>query len=396
MMAQRRQLVQIANPSPEQKDQLLQVEVNVQELSSTIEANKNKVKPFPYAMFKAIDVITALNNEARGEVTPKDKALRDFFKDKIIFVGITAVAQYDIKSTPVDPHLPGVLVQAQLFDNIRQGHFMVQADKKTNTMIWMLLCLVAVWIVYKYKSAMAAFCTVTASGIIYVAIAVVLFRYHYYWIDIVFPLIMMTVVTMLSLVGKHVIADKMYKKTYQMATTDPMTGLYNFRFFKELVPKCIAEADHVKGKFSLILIDIDHFKKFNDTHGHQAGDEVLRCVARKLRETVRSNDFVIRYGGEEMGIILDKAPEEVALRVAQKVVEEVAKSPYPIAEGVEKHVTISVGVATYPLHGKTTEELVEFADKGLYRAKESGRNKVGAQYDEDIEMTPPPDSGAGH
>ena len=152
--------------------------------------------------------------------------------------------------------------------------------------------------------------------------------------------------------------------------------------------RSIDQANRFKHKFSLLLIDIDFFKKFNDTYGHQAGDEVLRQVAKKLKMNVRNVDIVARYGGEEMAIILDRATEEEALIVAQKIVKAVAEEAYPIAEGVAKHVTISCGVSTYPTHGNSPSELIEFSDAGLYRAKEHGRNQVGAQYD-----SPPPDGG---
>jgi diguanylate cyclase (GGDEF)-like protein len=151
--------------------------------------------------------------------------------------------------------------------------------------------------------------------------------------------------------------------------------------------RSIEQATKFKHKFSLVLIDIDFFKKFNDTYGHQAGDEVLRQVAKKLKKTVRNVDIVARYGGEEMAVILDRANEEEALAVAHKIVKAIAEEAYPIAEGVAKHVTISCGVATYPTHGLTPSQMIEFSDAGLYRAKENGRNQVGSQY----EGTPPPE-----
>jgi len=127
----------------------------------------------------------------------------------------------------------------------------------------------------------------------------------------------------------------------------------------------------------LILIDIDFFKKFNDTYGHQAGDAVLKQVAQTLKKNVRSTDVVCRYGGEEMSIILSNTDNDEAIITAQKICQAVAKRPFKLSADQESHVTISMGVATYPKDGTTPAELIERSDKGMYAAKENGRNQVG-------------------
>ena len=125
------------------------------------------------------------------------------------------------------------------------------------------------------------------------------------------------------------------------------------------------------------MIDIDFFKKFNDTYGHQAGDAVLRGVAHTLKINVRSSDVVCRYGGEEMAIILKDTDFDQAFLTAEKVCKTIAAKPFKIAANTEKQVTISLGVSTYPICGLETQEMIEFADRGLYAAKENGRNQVG-------------------
>jgi diguanylate cyclase (GGDEF)-like protein len=139
----------------------------------------------------------------------------------------------------------------------------------------------------------------------------------------------------------------------------------------------IETSKRYNNNFSLVLIDIDFFKKFNDTYGHQAGDSVLRQVSALLKKTVRASDIVCRYGGEEMSIILPNTNLDEAYITAQKICAKIAEKPFRIAEGVDKHVTISIGVATYPLHGTVAAEMIEFSDQGLYSAKENGRNRVG-------------------
>ncbi|MBQ4122764.1 GGDEF domain-containing protein, partial [bacterium] len=162
-----------------------------------------------------------------------------------------------------------------------------------------------------------------------------------------------------------------------LATTDGLTELYNHRFFQEQMKTMIAEAKKEDTNFSLVLLDIDFFKKFNDTYGHQAGDAVLKHVARTLKMCVRKDDYVCRYGGEEMTILLNNIPEEIALKTAEKICAAIAEKKYKLSPELEVNVTISLGVATYPENGKTAEELIEYADKCLYNAKENGRNQVG-------------------
>ena len=129
-------------------------------------------------------------------------------------------------------------------------------------------------------------------------------------------------------------------------------------------------------KFSLILIDIDFFKKFNDTYGHQSGDCVLKQVAGILKKNSRSLDIVCRYGGEEMSIVLPNTNKEEATIVANKVCLAVRENKFILANGEKVNVTISVGVATVGENGTASQTMIEYADKCLYKAKENGRNQV--------------------
>ena len=127
----------------------------------------------------------------------------------------------------------------------------------------------------------------------------------------------------------------------------------------------------------MILIDIDFFKKFNDKYGHQAGDAVLKHVAKTLKKCVRTNDFVCRYGGEEMAIILENTNHQTAVNIANKICSTIADGEYELNPDLSVKITISLGVSTFPEKGKTPAELIEYADKCLYNAKENGRNQVG-------------------
>ncbi len=132
-----------------------------------------------------------------------------------------------------------------------------------------------------------------------------------------------------------------------------------------------------KHPVSLIIMDIDNFKKYNDTHGHPQGDEVLRRLCKILKKTVRRTDIVARYGGEEFVIILPETDRDNALIVAEKLRQEIEKTPFPNEETQPNgKITVSVGVATYPVDANSKTNLIDVTDNALYEAKDGGRNRV--------------------
>jgi len=158
-----------------------------------------------------------------------------------------------------------------------------------------------------------------------------------------------------------------------MASTDGLTGIYNRRGFETRVIETLAAAGRNGLGVSLLIIDIDHFKRLNDEFGHLLGDEVLRQVAKLFSQHVRKNDVVCRYGGEEFAILLPETTTERAHAVAEKLRRVVADHQFP---GVPQSVTISLGIADSPTHAATRDELVRAADDALYAAKQNGRNRV--------------------
>ena len=176
---------------------------------------------------------------------------------------------------------------------------------------------------------------------------------------------------------KYFIKSKDFDKQYVLATTDGLTELYNHRYFKEQMKQTIESSTRYGTPFSLIILDIDFFKNFNDTYGHQAGDSILRQVAQTIKKNVRSSDIVCRYGGEEMSIILFNTDYESALSTADKLCKRISSRVFKLPNGKDASVTISLGASTFPKDGIGVEEIIEIADKRLYNAKETGRNKVG-------------------
>ena len=163
----------------------------------------------------------------------------------------------------------------------------------------------------------------------------------------------------------------------QLAVTDGLTGLYNHRHFHERL-SLEAERSVRNGlPLSLLMIDVDHFKHYNDHHGHPSGDEVLRQVARIMTDGRRANDFCARYGGEEFAVVLVDTPKLVAAKVAERLRERVATHAFEHADQQPLGcLSISLGVATFPSDANDAEGLVRAADAALYRAKGGGRNCV--------------------
>jgi diguanylate cyclase (GGDEF)-like protein len=157
---------------------------------------------------------------------------------------------------------------------------------------------------------------------------------------------------------------------------DPLTGLFNRRFLEESLERECRRAVRASRPLSVMMLDIDHFKRFNDTFGHDAGDAVLREVGAVLRSFFRGEDVACRYGGEEFALVLSDTTAEGALARASQLREQVHQLSLSFRRQSLGPVTISVGIATLPLHASTADGLLRVADKALYRAKHEGRDRV--------------------
>lgn len=162
----------------------------------------------------------------------------------------------------------------------------------------------------------------------------------------------------------------------RLATHDPLTGLLNRREFNRILAEETGRATRFGRQFSLVMLDLDHFKSVNDRYGHPGGDLVLVETASRILKTLRQVDRAARIGGEEMAVLLVELSHVEALEVAQRIAEAIRGRPIVLEDGQQLVVTTSVGVATLPENGKTPEALIAGADKALYRAKGNGRNRV--------------------
>ena len=162
----------------------------------------------------------------------------------------------------------------------------------------------------------------------------------------------------------------------QQSIRDPLTGLYNRRYLQEVLAREIAHSQRTRARFAVLMIDVDHFKRFNDTFGHQAGDLVLQRVARSIDARFRQSDVACRYGGEEFTVLLPDTTIEVAQRLADDLLASVGALVLTHGERPLDRVTVSIGVAAFPDHGGTGQQVISAADAALYRAKQAGRNRV--------------------
>lgn len=167
------------------------------------------------------------------------------------------------------------------------------------------------------------------------------------------------------------------KELEREAVTDPLTGLYNRRFLMERLRSEVESLERYGGVCSVVMLDLDHFKTYNDSHGHVAGDEVLEQLAWVCLNEARDADVVTRYGGEEFTLVLPDTPWREGVEAAERLRRAVEEAAFD-GEGVlpRDRLTVSLGVAGYPDHATTADGLIQMADRALYRAKEAGRNCV--------------------
>ncbi len=169
----------------------------------------------------------------------------------------------------------------------------------------------------------------------------------------------------------------LHEELERLSVTDRLTELYNHGYFQQRLEEELGRAGRFGHTLSLIMIDIDDFKQFNDAYGHPRGDRVLHTVSDIIRANLREMDVAARYGGEEFVVVLPETGSDGAMAVAERIREDVAAWSFATAEGADPtHKTVSVGVATYPVHATAQGRLVEAADRAMYAAKRDGKNKV--------------------
>jgi diguanylate cyclase (GGDEF)-like protein len=181
---------------------------------------------------------------------------------------------------------------------------------------------------------------------------------------------------LVQLVGMSVASMRLRMKLEHQSIRDPLTGLFNRHFMEVALEREISLAARRKNMLAVLMLDVDHFKDFNDTHGHAAGDAVLRAVSEVCQNAVRTEDIACRYGGEEFTIILPDITSEIAYARANSIRNAISALRVSEGKNFYGEVTISIGIALYPDDGTDSDMLLRRADQALYRAKQGGRNQV--------------------
>jgi len=167
----------------------------------------------------------------------------------------------------------------------------------------------------------------------------------------------------------------LFKRVQELTITDSLTQIFNRRYFLERFDEELRRSQKFKLKFSCLMVDIDHFKGFNDNYGHLVGDAILREITQTIKENMRQIDFVGRYGGEELSLILIETDKKRAKLAAERIRQAIEARQLRIYDE-QLHVTISIGISTFPDDAGQSPAIIDKADKALYQAKQMGRNRV--------------------
>jgi diguanylate cyclase (GGDEF)-like protein len=180
-----------------------------------------------------------------------------------------------------------------------------------------------------------------------------------------------------SLKNPMIIEFHLLRRAQESAIIDELTGLYNYRYFREQLELELKRAERYKTVLSLIILDLDDFKRFNDSYGHLAGNQALRIVADVMKQVAREVDIVFRFGGEEFVALLPQTNKEGALIFGERLLLEVQKHPFKLDEHhLPYPITFSAGISSFPSDSTASEELIAYADQALYLAKANGKNQV--------------------
>jgi diguanylate cyclase (GGDEF)-like protein len=185
-----------------------------------------------------------------------------------------------------------------------------------------------------------------------------------------------TVVIFAEYLSLSIANIRLWERLTDQSIRDPLTGLFNRRYMEEIIQREILRAAQSQTKIGIIMADIDHFKGFNDMHGHEAGDELLMKIADFFKYEMRGSDIACRYGGEEFILVLPGASTEGTYKRAERLREEVKNLMVYFRNRILPSITLSMGIATYPDHGTELNDLIQAADSALYRAKEQGRDRI--------------------
>ncbi len=341
-----------------------------EELRRTVEEKKKSIEDLQHLM----EFSHLMREEVVEEVLIKNmaKVLKERFNPDFLAVLLLNKEENSIDIPAVDPVMPWnevvkqeVILDPTLCRVIRTGHTLVIHDINTDTCCDCLLLKMK-------EGGYACFPLLSGGG----AVGAVMMAKHErdYWKGSGKEGLISTYIGLAAASLENV---RLINQTKRLAITDALTGVYNRKFFVESLEKQLSLAKRYKETLTVIMADVDHFKRFNDTHGHSAGDRVLQQVSKILGATIRESDVLCRYGGEEFAIIMPKTNASESHEKAEKIRRHIESVRFTnIAPGSAIGITISMGIASFPEHGAEYNALVDAADSALYKAKKNGRNRV--------------------
>lgn len=295
------------------------------------------------------------------------------FTGKLCLIGLTATGLIDIKPIPLQPAYPIVGMHTNIINTVLQKRFIKEVKPPINLIIILFLTLPIGIVIPRFRP-FAGTVFVLGIVIIYSIVAYLLFSFAGLWINIVYPLISVSLSFTTVMIHSEIASAIEKARLFNLAVEDGLTKLFVVRHFKEILEQEMAKAKRYNRPLSIILSDIDHFKRVNDTYGHLAGDFILREAANIFKSTCRETDIAGRYGGEEFIILLPETNRDGAVEFAEhlrKLVEGLTLE----YNNIKFNITISFGVAEFK-DDTSVADLIKRADEALYVAKETGRNKV--------------------
>ncbi len=315
-----------------------------------------------------------------------DKGLRpmvnlESLKGRICLIGVTAPEFSNDSLTPVENSCPSVAVQAHLLSGTLEGKYIYPASFMLNTFYLCMVGFLASLVFSLIRSA-GGFFLGLGLGACWFGLSFALFLHKGIWVYSVQPALLTLALFIFSAIYKTFAGSKERSKLFDLATRDGLTGLFVIRHFREILNQAVLDVQVKKEPLCVILIDIDNFKKINDTYGHQAGDMILKktaetvCANCRSRRPIHRVDFAARYGGEELIVMLRGTKlADAAFKAAERIRKAVEQNVYEW-DGQKISVTISLGVGSLHASENIPDLMVRRADEALYRAKRAGKNQV--------------------
>ena len=338
-----------------------------------------------FTHYSFVDVIRSYGLIQQGEepiVKPED------IKDKICIIGLTAFGLTYIKANPVEKAYPAVGVQANILNSILTGQYVRPVSGLTNSVVLIVLGVIAT-LLFIFSKTTYSFLIGLGCGGLWLGFSYFMFAKEGLWFYTINPLLLIFSLFIFSAIFSLTMGRKEQERLFTLATQDGLTGLYVIRHFRTLLNDAVTEAHKKKTPLSMVILDIDFFKKINDTYGHLAGDMALKGLAKTIQDVFKADgdkrgkekNPVGRYGGEEfIGLMRNCSLVDAAFNFCEPLRKKVEQLEV-VYEGKKIPLTISLGVATVHPEENVPDLMVHRADDALYRAKETGRNRTCLETD---------------